>query len=477
MLFNSIEFLVFFVFVFTLYWSVGRSARAQNIVLLAASLIFYGWADLRFMGLLLMSAGMNYVIGTRLVDARRERIRSLVFWFGIVVNLGILISFKYFNFFYESFVDIAHAMGSTTAYDTLQILLPLGVSFFTFQTVGYLIDVRNDAMAPSRDPLAFFTYIFFFPKMLAGPIERAQTFLPQVAVLRVFDRTQAMDGCRRILWGLFAKMVVADNCSRIVGPIFVQYEEMSGTTLLLGAFLHFIQLYSDFSGYSNIALGVSQLLGIRLMRNFAMPQFATNIADFWRRWHISLSTWMMDYLYTPLSFMFRDKGKAGAVTAVFIAFITVGIWHGANWTFVLFGFLQSVYFVPMVLRTDIMRVPKDDGTSVLDLLRMTGIFMLMMFSFVLLPSNTVGQAVHIWSKILSPSLLDGIGDTLRDPKVLLAAIAFFMLVEWVGRRDEHAIAKIGLRWPKPVRLVSYWAVGLSIFLLAHRSQDFIYFQF
>ena len=478
MLFNSVEFFVFFVIVFTVHWAVGRSARLQNMVLLAASLFFYGWADLRFMGLLLLSAAMNLAIGVGLVGKSSERFKSLLFWTGIAVNLGILVLFKYFNFFYAGFIDLAQALGSGMTFDPLALILPLGVSFFTFQTVGYLIDVRNEEIEPSRDPLAFFTYIFFFPKMLAGPIERAQKFLPQLDTARVFDRADAMDGCRRILWGLFAKVVVADNCGRIVNPIFNHDTEMSGTALLLGALLYLVQLYADFSGYSNIALGTARLLGIRLMRNFAMPLFATNIADFWRRWHISLSSWMMDYLYTPLSFIFRDRGRAGGVLAIFITFFTVGIWHGANWTFVLFGVLQGLYFIPLALAgPGIQRGSADPGSSASALLRMAGMFLLMGITFVLLRADSIDQTMRIWSRIFSPSVFTGWGYSLKEPEVVFLVTALFGLIEWLGRKDDFALASIGLAWPRPVRWGVYWALGMSVFLLSFRPKDFIYFQF
>ena len=477
MLFNSLEFLVFFVIVFAVHWAVGRSARSQNAVLLGASLFFYGWADLRFMGLLLLSAAMNLAIGIGLAGKGSERSKSFLFWTGITVNLGILVLFKYFNFFYAGFIDLAQALGSGMTFDPLQLILPLGVSFFTFQTVGYLIDVRNEEIVPSRDPLAFFTYIFFFPKMLAGPIERAQKFLPQLATARVFERADAMDGCRRILWGLFAKVVVADNCGLIVDPIFNNDTDATGTALLLGALLYLVQLYADFSGYSNIALGTARLLGIRLMRNFAMPLFATNIADFWRRWHISLSSWMMDYLYTPLSFILRDRGRAGAVLAIFITFFTVGIWHGANWTFVLFGVLQGLYFIPLAAAgAGIQRSSADPGSSASAFVRMVGMFLLMGLTFVLLRADSVVQTMRIWSRIFSPSLFEGWGYSL-EPEMAMLLAALFGLLEWRGRKDDFALARIGLTWPRPVRWAAYYAILLLTLYHTGNEQAFIYFQF
>ena len=479
MLFNSPAFLFFFMLVFAAYWSIAeRSARAQNGVLFIASLVFYGWADLRFMGLLLLSAAMNFGVGLGLVRVGNERTRTVLFWAGIAANLGVLLYFKYFNFFYESFVSVAHAFGSTLAYDPLHLLLPLGVSFFTFQTVGYLIDVRNEQIDPCRDPLAFFTYVFYFPKMLAGPIEPAQKFLPQVEHARVFDSERAVGACRQVLWGLFAKVVVADQCGRIVDPIFHGYAQMTGTSLLLGAFIYFIQIYADFSGYSNMAIGISRLLGIELMRNFAMPMFVTGIGDFWRRWHISLSSWMMDRLFTPLSFILRAWGRAGSAIAISLTFLTVGIWHGANWTFVLFGVLQSLYFIPLVLTSGLGRTTTNDpASSPLQFAKMLGMFLLMALTFVLLRTATIGQALHIWSTIFSPSLLEGVGNSLKGPRSLLTAIAILGSVEWIGRKDAFAIERIGANWAWPLRWTAYWALAFAVLLLGGSGEEFIYFQF
>ncbi|MBK8497440.1 MAG: MBOAT family protein [Flavobacteriales bacterium] len=480
MLFTSLEFLALFVLAFAAYWLLmGRSARRQNLLLLLASLVFYGWADLRFLALLAASATLNFLLGRAIAGATEERWRSLLLYCGLALNLGILGFFKYFDFFYASIVDLVNLFGAHAAYDPLNLLLPLGISFFTFSSVGYLIDVRNEEIEPCRDPLAFFTWTFFFPKMLAGPIDRAQHFLPQLAVARVFDRARATDACRQVLWGLFAKVAIADNISRVLNPVLAEPEELHGSTLLLCAYLYLIQLYADFSGYSNIALGVSRLLGLDIARNFNVPLFATGIADFWRRWHISLSSWMMDYLYTPLSFVLRNKGRLGAVLAISITFLAVGVWHGANWNFVVFGTLQSLYFLPVVLwGAGLGRGgAKDAGGGFIPFLRMVGLFALLGPTFMLLRAADMHQAWGIYGRIFSPSLFDPIGDALRDPRSTLGLIAFFLLVEWIARKRMHALEQLGLGWPPPLRWGFYWAMGVSIFLLAHHSIEFIYFQF
>jgi len=479
MLFTTVEFVLLLVAAFGAYWAMGPSKQRQNLVLLLASLVFYGWADLRFLGLLAASAATNYLVGLGLAGEWNERRKSLLFWFGIGLNLGLLIFFKYFDFFYAGVVDLLSILGAEMSYDPLRLILPLGISFFTFQSIGYLIDVRNDDMEPCRDPLAFFNWVFFFPKMLAGPIERAQRFLPQVAQARRFNRDRALEGCRQILWGLFAKVVIAERCARMVNPSFAHHDELSGTTLLASAIFYFFELYADFSGYSNIALGVSLLLGIELGRNFATPLFATSIADFWRRWHISLSSWMMDYLYTPLSFILRHKGQWGAALAIFITFLTVGIWHGANWTFVLFGVIQGSLFLPLVLkRKDPRRIASDDpAKDVGAFVRMILLFLVLGLAFVLLRAADLEQAFSIWSRIFSASLFDGLDNNLRELRSTAFLLCFFFLMEWLGRKDHFAIQRLGLGWPRLLRWSFYWALGMAVILLAQRMSGFIYFQF
>ena len=478
MLFNSVPFLLFFVAVFALYWSLGRSARMQNVLLLLAGSFFYGWADPRFLFLLLASAAVNYALGIAIERHRDRPAGRWLLWLGVALNLGVLAYFKYADFFLAGFVDVVNVLGGDMSHRTLGILLPVGISFFTFQTLGYLIDVHNEEMDASRDPLAFFTYVFYFPKLLAGPIERAQKFLPQVATKRIFDPVLAVDGCRQILWGLFAKVVIADNCTASIDLIFEHSGTETGSTLLLGAFLHIVQMYCDFSGYSNIALGVSKLLGIRLMVNFSTPFFATNISDFWKRWHISLTTWMMEHVFTPLTFVLRQYGRLGLVISITITFLAVGIWHGGTWNFVLFGTLQSLYFIPLALSKGVDRsstFPADSKVpSLRQVLQMAGIFTLMMFTFILLRAESVPQAGSIVAKILSPSLFMKMGVL---PKGLLLTIAGFMLVEWLHRGRQHGFDLSGARWPRPLRLAAYYVLVGMVLWNGGTENQFIYFQF
>ncbi|MBP6391426.1 MAG: MBOAT family protein [Flavobacteriales bacterium] len=478
--FTSFVYALFLALAFALYWSVARwGARAQNMVLLLVSAIFYAWADPRFLGLLLLSGAVNYALAIGIAGARGERAKSILFFLGIAIDLGLLCWFKYFDFFYGSAVDLLNTIGFQGTHSTLALALPLGISFYTFQMLGYLIDTRNEEIEPCEDPWHFVTYVLYFPKIMAGPIERAQVFLPQIAVARTFDSALATDGMRQILWGLLAKVVVADNASAFVDLIFKDPAAETGSTLLVGAFLYFIQIYFDFSGYSNIAIGSSKLLGIRLTTNFRTPFFATGVNDFWKRWHISLTTWMIDHLFTPLSFLLRDRGRAGTVISFTTTFLAVGIWHGANWTFVAFGTLQSLYFLPLALSGPGKKTsafPTGDRIpSPRHFARMLGTFLLMMLSFVLLRVTSIGDAVTYYLGLFDPSLFSN--PTVFPSMVVLLAL-LLMLAEWFQRGMTHALERIEAAMPGWIRWTIYMIILYTIILLNHTGHyRFIYFQF
>jgi D-alanyl-lipoteichoic acid acyltransferase DltB (MBOAT superfamily) len=348
MLFNSIDFALFLPIVFILYWFfINKNLKLQNILLVIASYVFYGWWDWRFLSLIVFSSFVDYSVGVALSKTNLEHKRKLLLWTSILINLGFLGFFKYYNFFAESFADAFTLFGRHMEPSRLQILLPVGISFYTFQTLSYSIDVYKRKLEPTKDVVAFFAFVSFFPQLVAGPIERATNLLPQFYKKRHFVYAKAVDGMRQILWGLFKKMVIADNCAEYANQIFNNYEDYSGSTLFLGALFFTFQIYGDFSGYSDIAIGTSRLFGFNLMQNFAFPYFSRDIAEFWRRWHISLSTWFRDYLYIPLG------GSRGGtwmkVRNTFIIFIVSGFWHGANWTFLIWGFLNALYFLPLLL--------------------------------------------------------------------------------------------------------------------------------
>jgi alginate O-acetyltransferase complex protein AlgI len=483
MIFNSIAFAVFFVVVFFLYWfAFSKTAKSQNIVLLSSSLVFYGWVDWRFLGLILFNACFNYFLGITIYGFKSDRSKNRLLWFGILVNISVLGFFKYFNFFFESFLNVFNYFGANLTYNPLHIILPLGISFFTFQTLGYIIDVYNDKINPSRNLLEFITYVSYFPKILAGPIERAQKFLPQIESKRLFDNQLAADGMRQILWGLFKKVVIADRCATIVIPIFNNYQDYSGSTLFLGLFLYLFQIYCDFSGYSDIAIGVSKLLGIRLMKNFASPFFSTNISDFWKRWHISLTTWMMDYVFTPLSFMFRRYNMIGLIISIITTFIIVGIWHGANWTFIFYGLLHGLYFIPIVLKGTINKSPvfADRGTfpSLNDFIAMSGMFLLLMCTTVFFRIDSISHGFYFLNKVFSSSLFS-IPTTGKGVDVIfiLFSIVVLLFVEWMTQGKEHAFTNIDFKLSFSYRWIIYVVVFLSVVVSSADEQQFIYFQF
>ena len=348
MLFNSIDFAVFLPIVFILYWFVtNKNLRLQNFLIVVASYFFYGWWDWRFLSLILFSTLVDYIVGFRLEIEERQFKRKLLLWTSILVNLGFLGFFKYYNFFLDNFIASFSLLGLEFKANSLNIILPVGISFYTFQTLSYSIDVYRRKLKPTKDFIAFSAFVSFFPQLVAGPIERAENLLPQFYKIRIFDYSKAVDGMRQILWGLFKKMVIADNAAEIANQIFNNSADYSGSTLLLGALFFTFQIYGDFSGYSDIAIGTARLFGFDLMRNFNFPYFSRDIAEFWRRWHISLSTWFRDYLYIPLG------GSRGSrlmiIRNTFIIFIVSGFWHGANWTFIVWGALHAIYFLPLLL--------------------------------------------------------------------------------------------------------------------------------
>ena len=348
MLFNSIEFAFFLPIVFILYWFVfNKKLKTQNILLLVSSYVFYGWWDWRFLFLILFSSFIDFVLGIKLSKSESKLNRKLLLLTSVAVNIGFLGFFKYYNFFAESFANAFTFFGQSINPERLNIILPVGISFYTFQTLSYTIDVYKNKLKPTTNVISFFAFVSFFPQLVAGPIERATNLLPQFYKKRTFKYVAAVDGMRQILLGLFKKIVIADNCATLVNTIFDNPENFSGSTLFVGAVLFAFQIYGDFSGYSDIAIGTARLFGFNLMKNFALPYFSRDIAEFWRRWHISLSTWFRDYVYIPLG------GSRGSLSLqirnIFIIFIVSGFWHGANWTFIVWGALHALFYIPLML--------------------------------------------------------------------------------------------------------------------------------
>lgn len=477
MLFNSIDFAIFLPIVFAAYWLVGKKQiTIQNLILLVASYVFYGWWDWRFLSLIFISSLADYLIGIQLKTESREPRRKLFLGMSLVLNLGMLGFFKYFNFFVENFVEAFSFFGMSISPTSLHIILPVGISFYTFQTLSYTIDVYRRKLEPTSDVVAFFAYVSFFPQLVAGPIERATNLIPQFTRERNFDYHRAVDGGRQILWGLFKKMVIADNCAMIVNQIFDNYEDHTGSTLLLGGILFAFQIYGDFSGYSDIAIGTSRLFGFDLMKNFAFPYFSRDIAEFWRRWHISLSTWFRDYLYIPLG------GSRGGtwmkVRNTFIIFIVSGFWHGANWTFVVWGFLNALYFLPLLLGNRNRRYTGDiaEGRILPGLregIQILSTFLLTVLAWVFFRAESIGDAIQYLNGIASFSLFSVPG--LLTIK-LAGLLAVFITVEWIHRTGEYGL-QLSEKIPKVLNWAIYYAIILMILEFGGEPQEFIYFQF
>ena len=483
MLFNSIDFAIFLPIVFVLYWFVtNKNLKLQNFLIVAASYVFYGWWDWRFLSLIIFSTIVDFTVGQKLRNEENQLKRKVLFWTSILVNIGFLGFFKYYNFFLDNFIAAFSFFGQEIQGNSLNIILPVGISFYTFQTLSYTIDVYKRKLEPTNDFIAFSAFVSFFPQLVAGPIERATRLLPQFYKKRTFDYSKAVDGMRQILWGLFKKIVIADNCAKYANQIFNNSADMNGSTLVLGALFFTFQIYGDFSGYSDIAIGTSRLFGFDLMQNFNFPYFSRDIAEFWRRWHISLSTWFRDYLYIPLG------GSRGGtwmkVRNTFIIFIVSGFWHGANWTFIVWGALNAIYFLPLLLtnnnRNNLETVAQGKlFPSLKELSFMLLTFGLTVFAWIFFRAENIGHAFSYISEILSPSLFKVPyfkHGTLAIPTIILTSI--FIFIEWLGREQQFAIQNLGLKWKRPLRWTFYSLIIFAIgMFMPSVESPFIYFQF
>lgn len=478
MLFNSIEFAIFLPLVFIAYWFVFRnSLKLQNGFITAASFLFYGWWDWHFLLLMIASASIDFIAALFIDKTEDRRKRKLFLTLSIVSNLGILGFFKYFNFFVDNFSTAFRFFGSPIDATSLSIVLPIGISFYTFQALSYTIDVYKGILKPTRDPVAYFAFISFFPQLVAGPIERALHLLPQFYKPRVFDYAKAVDGSRQIIWGLFKKIVVADNCAAYANRIFDNYTDYSGSTLLVGAVLFAFQIYGDFSGYSDIAIGTGRLFGIDLNRNFAFPYFSRDIAEFWRRWHISLTTWFKDYVYIPLG---GSRGSTWQnVRNVFVVFLLSGFWHGANWTFIVWGLLNAFYFLPSLLRqsnrNNLSIVASNQWLpSLHDFFSIVFTFFLTTVAWIFFRSESLTGSFEYLQRLFTPSLFSW--PTLF-PKGEFLWIGILIVVEWLQRNQQHGLALEAVKWPRVVTWSLYYTLIVIIFWFAGRQQEFIYFQF
>jgi D-alanyl-lipoteichoic acid acyltransferase DltB (MBOAT superfamily) len=477
MFFNSIEYLIFLPVCFILYWFVvQRHLKLQNAFVLVISYVFYGWWDWRFLSLIAFSTLVDYTVGIYMEKTSSSSRRKSLLAVSLLVNLGLLGFFKYYNFFVDSWVTAFSGLGIEMHSSTLKIILPVGISFYTFQTLSYTIDIYRGQLKPSKNIINFAAYVAFFPQLVAGPIERAKNLLPQFSRKRIFNEEQAISGLNLIVWGLFQKVVIADSCATYVNAIFENYGSLNTTSLILGAFYFAFQIYGDFAGYSNIAIGTARLFGFDLMRNFNYPYFSRNIAEFWRRWHISLSTWFRDYVYIPLG------GSRGSqiyqLRNVLVIFLVSGFWHGANWTFVVWGALHALFFIPGLL-TNTNRNYLDQVAAhrvlptIKEVFQMVFTFVMVLIAWVFFRAETVFEALSYIKRLLfnfrfSVEYLS-IGRHAAD---MLLVVGFFIAMEWFHRSYEHPF--VGrFKWIK-IAIIILLLLTLGVY---SDQQDFIYFQF
>lgn len=479
MLFNSIEFLIFLPIVFALYWLSKKSLKLQNLLIVVVSYIFYGWWNYRFLFLIALTTACSFLSGLLVERCERQRAKKAITISNITLNLGILGVYKYYNFFTDSFQQILNSLGMHADWPVLNLVLPVGISFYTFQALSYTIDVCNKKIEPTHDVVSFFAFISFFPQLVAGPIERATNLLPQFRKARTFDYSKAVDGCRQMLWGFFKKMVVADNAAFFVQKIFDAPESYHGLTLLVGAVLFSIQIYCDFSGYSDIAIGCARLFGIELRANFRFPYFSRNIAEFWRRWHISLNKWFVDYVYIPLGGSRVSKFKV--IRNTFIIFLLSGLWHGANWTFVIWGGIHAMMFMPLLLLgknrqyMDTVAAGKK-MPSIKDASLISLNFCVVTFAWIFFRSDSFTDAVNYITQMftMTGGSIDGLLLSMRM-LLLLGFVTILFVLEWMQREHVHGLSVV----PKNsmLRHLLYFSIFFIIMWFGGTQADFIYFQF
>ena len=489
MLFNSIEFIIFLPIVFLFYWKVfQKNLRLQNALILVSSYIFYGWWDWRFLSLILFSTIVDFFLGQLIFKYESSKKRKILLITSLLVNLGILGVFKYYNFFLENFVQAFSFFGRSISLSSLKIILPVGISFYTFQTLSYTIDIYKKKIKPSYTFLSFAAFVSFFPQLVAGPIERATNLLPQFKIKKIFNYSSAVDGLRQILWGGFKKIVIADTCAKYANLIFNDYGNYSGFSLFFGAVLFSFQIYGDFSGYSDIAIGTARLFGFNLKKNFNFPYFSRDIAEFWRKWHISLSTWFRDYLYIPLG---GSKGSLfNKLRNVVIIFLISGFWHGANWTFIFWGLINAIYFIPFLIfnknRNNINLISVDRLLpTIKEFFQMVSTFIFVTLAWIFFRSENIINAFEYTNQMFN-GLFEKSGyvqafDILYFKIGLVFPLIFIMFLsfEWAGRASNYAIEKLFLNKKRIFRITVYYFVFLSIifFTINGEEQEFIYFKF
>jgi alginate O-acetyltransferase complex protein AlgI len=491
MLFNSIEFAIFLPIVFILYWFVtAKNLKAQNILLLIASYVFYGWWDWRFLLLLALLSITNYSIGIGIEKNETNKKRKVWFIAGLIINIGVLGVFKYYNFFIDGFIDLVSLIGYNLQRSTIKIILPLGISFYVFLSLSYIIDIYKKNLNANRNIIEILLALSFFPILLAGPIQRPSSLLPQIVRKRDFNYDQIKDGLRQILWGLFAKVVIADNLALRVDDIFSNIPKYSGSTLAVGAVFYTIQIYADFSGYSNMAIGIAKLFGFSLMKNFAYPYFSRNIREFWKRWHISLVTWFRDYLFLPISFSLSWRIKSDKIlfiksdmfiyiVASTIVWFLTGLWHGANYTFILWGMFHGFFLIVYQLQKNprkmlFKRIGVNNKNSFIVIVETVITLIIIIIAWVFFRSESVHQGILFMNKVFSESFFSF---PEVHPGSIIILLIIFAYVEWLQRNKQHALQLEKMKIPIIARWILYYLVIIIIQGFGGNQRQFIYFQF
>ena len=487
MLFNSVFFFFFFILVFVLYWFVfNKNLTAQNILLFVASYFFYACWDWRFLFLLAFSTFLDFFTGQKIHESNSNRTRKTWLIISIVINLSFLCFFKYFNFFSESFAEFLRLFGLKPNVYLINIILPVGISFYTFHGLSYVLDIYYDRIKPTSSVVNYTLFVSFFPLLVAGPIERASHLLPQIERPRVFRYEDGVSGLRQVLWGLFKKVVIADNLAQYANLIFNNSSNFYGATLFLGAIFFSIQIYCDFSGYTDIALGTARLLGFDLLKNFSFPYFSRSVAEFWRRWHISLSSWFKDYLYIPLGG--SRNGIYKSIRNTFVIFVVSGFWHGANWTFIVWGLLNALFIMPSIIlksnRNNLDIIAKGQlFPSLKDGFQMLVTFTLVVFMWIFFRAENVDAAIYFIKRIFTSGFnANSIHEVIEFVywKVGLdkvGLVLFFFIVEWLGRESNFAIERINFKFSQYAKWVFYFFIIIILVLYVGDKDQFIYFQF
>ena len=482
MVLNSISFLIFFVIVCIVYHCFYKEYKIQNIILLLSSYFFYAYADVKMLPIIIGMTILFYFLGLKIGNYRQKNESKKAYWLTtltVVLGLLPLLYFKYFNFFISSFEDLFSLMGLHTNHNTFKIILPLGISFFTFRLVSYAVEINRNKLSPTKDIISFAVYVAFFPCLLSGPIDKPNKFLPQIENKRNIKYEDLFEGLKRILWGWFMKVCVADRLGIYIDSIFTNYTMHTSASILLASVLYPMQMYFDFAGYSHMAIGLGKLLGITVTENFNRPFFAQNVAEYWRRWHISLTTWLTDYVFIPLNLRFRNLGNLGIILAIIINFIVVGFWHGDNWTFGVFGLYHGLLFIPLILngkmnKKNKVKLVKGYFIPLKPMFKMILTYLIVTFGLMIFRSPSVVTVIDIFKQIFSNH-----STSLYYDEFITYALIFMCISLFKDYKDEY---KLNIHFlHSENKIIEHISVILLIVVTVlfgvFRSNSFIYFQF